>query len=86
MAGLEECKRLKSILAFKNWKTRFDTKEGIDYPTRVASERSQSEKEKKVQSIFLPLMTLENESPKESCFWLLEDLPLDLCFLPDLLS
>ena len=43
---------------------------------------------KKNQHIFLPLMTLVllviNESPKEFYFRLLEDLPLDLCFLQDL--
>ena len=50
---------------------------------RVASERSQSDP-KKNQSIFLPLMTLVNESPKEFWFGVLEDLLLDLCFWPDL--
>ena len=39
---------------------------------------------KKIQFIFLPLMTLVNESPKEFWFGVLEDLPLDLCFWPDL--
>ena len=41
--------------------------------------RENKVKRKKNQSIFLPLMTLVNESHKELCFCLLEDLPLDLC-------
>ena len=33
-----------------------------------------------IQTVFLPLMTLVNESLKEFCFRLLEELPQDLCF------
>ena len=35
---------------------------------------------KHIQPVFLPLMTLVNESLKEFCFRLLEELPQDLCF------
>ena len=37
--------------------------------------------EKKMQIIFIPLMTLGNESPKESLFGVLEDISQDLGFL-----
>ena len=37
--------------------------------------------EKKMQIIFIPLMTLGNESPKEFLFGVLEDISQDLGFL-----
>ena len=50
---------------------------------RLARAEGQSDNKTR-KTIFLPLMTLVIESPQESCFQLQEDLPLDLCFLPNL--